>query len=436
MDTYEDLRLIGNNNGVACIFSDGSYNSAAFSLPASVQVSCVRSGPTGILIGANFGYQGVLILWDGNSLRAKTPWKYTQGQILSIDRYGENWIVKTQREVLITNGITVKQLLGVFDDPLAFKNYDNNDLSRQQLTVVNNTLLITISGHTSIQSYEYGKMKPGLYLYNLATRTWNYMVAPTQSTINLFMGAILADVNFDNRILVAYRDVTGGVNYIAQLTNTPPTKAQYVSEEIGLGRIHYQRMFFGPTDKTAEAVILNLGVLNSMTDPATLTFNVALKIYNFKRQLWGHAVTNTALSGHTNQVQIDGTSANNYKAQEGDEVTILHGVNAGGIYHITTIANQGSNHETWTLNGSAPLDYEDGISLQVQPFILVSEQTFSGLSSLKNLFFSVDSIVGKQFLCKFVFGAIGTNLAIELQTSYFVFDDIGQDQFSDIQDDL
>ena len=331
-------------------------------------MSAIRSGPTGILIGANFGYQGALILWDGNSIGAKVPWKWVQGQILSIALYGENWIVKTQRQVLITNGTTITELFGVFDDPLAFRNYDNEDLSRQQLLVINNTLIFTISGHTSIQSYEYGKMKPGLYLYNLATHLWNYIPVPTQSTINIFTGAVFADVDFNNRILFGYRDVTAGKNFIAQLINTPASKAQWVSEAVGLGHIKYTKGLLGPTDKSAEAVILNLGVLNSITDPATLSFNVALKVYNFRRQLWGHAVTNAQIAG-LNQVQIDGTSADNYDAQVGDEVTLLNGINAGEIGHITGIANKGLSNETWMLDATAPSETEEGISLQVQPFV-------------------------------------------------------------------
>src|ERR1019366_8867904 len=101
-------------------------------------------------MGANLGYQGAIILWDGNALRAKTPWKWTKGQILAIDKYGENWIVKTQREVIVTNGITIKQLFGVFDDPLSSKGYDNSNMLPQQLTVINNTLIFAITSHSAI----------------------------------------------------------------------------------------------------------------------------------------------------------------------------------------------------------------------------------------------------------------------------------------------
>jgi hypothetical protein len=196
---------------------------------------------------------------------------------------------------------------------------------------------------------------------------------------------------------------------------------------IGIGRPHYQRTFFGPTDKTAEAVVMNLGVLNSVTDPATLSVSVALKIYNFKRQLWGHATTNASLSNHA-QLQVDGTSSSNYDAQVGDEVTVLNGVNAGAVAHITAVANDAASNETWTLDTSLTGQTENNVQLQVQPFVLVKKQTFTSLVSLKNFFWSVNSIKGKQFLTKFVIDGMGANLAVEMQTSYFVFDDIGYDQ--------
>ena len=82
MDTYEDLRIIANVTAVAVIDSGGTLNSSAFTLPSGMTVVAVKSGPTGVLIGANFGYQAVIILWDANALRAKTPWKWTKGQVI------------------------------------------------------------------------------------------------------------------------------------------------------------------------------------------------------------------------------------------------------------------------------------------------------------------------------------------------------------------
>jgi hypothetical protein len=120
MDTFEDLRIIGNVSNVAVLFSDGTWSPTAFTLPSKMSIAALRSGPTGILIGANFGYQGALILWDGNAIRSKTSWKWVKGQILSIEKFGENWLVKTQRETFVTNGYTIKPLFSVLNDPFSF----------------------------------------------------------------------------------------------------------------------------------------------------------------------------------------------------------------------------------------------------------------------------------------------------------------------------
>jgi hypothetical protein len=271
-------------------------------------------------------------------------------------------------------------------------------------------------------------MKPGIYLYHLSSHSWDYIPIGTGNTINPAINSIFADINFNNRILIGYRDPTLGVNYIAALVNTPATRAVYVSEVLGIGRPHYQRVFFGPTDKSAEAVVLNLGVLNSITDPATETFNVALKIYDFKRQLWGKSQTNASITGD-NKLQVDGSSSSNYKAQAGDEVTVLDGLNAGQIAHISSIANPGTNTETWTLDTTFPNQTENAIHLNVQPFKLVEKKVFTSLSQLKRIFFSIkDSNRASQFLLKFVIDGLGTNLQLEMQTSYFIFDDLGYDQ--------
>ena len=242
------------------------------------------------------------------------------------------------------------------------------------------------------------------------------------------MYSAFADVNFKNRILIGYQDQKLGVNYIAELESGAPSMATFVSETIGVGRVHYQRLFFGPTDKIAEAVILNLGMLSSIVDPATVTFNCALKIYDFKRQLWGRQLTNHAAAAG-NLIRVDGTNTAFSKAQVGDEVTVLDGVNAGQVAHITSIANGGTNTETWTLDTTFANDTETNINLNVQPWKFIEKKTFTSLSQLKTVYFNVQtSIKAKQFLVKAVFSNIGANLQLELQTSYFVFDDIGYDQ--------
>jgi len=416
MTWYEDLVLVVDGYNVDCLFSDGTWSNTAFSLPTQMNITAIKSGPTGILIGANLNNQGAIILWDGNALRSKVPWKWTAGQILAIDTYGENWIVKTQREALITNGTTISEMFGVFDDPLSFNNYDNSNVLPQQMALVNDVLIFCITSQSGNVA-QYGKMKPGVYLYSLSRKGWSYLPVGSGATFNVRVNALYVDTT-NNRIVVGYS--AGGVNYVSAFIPQGPTRAQFISEELGLGRIKYQRTFFGPTDKTLEAVVLNLGILNSMTQAQSLSFSASVKVYNFKRQLWGHAVT----SGQLTNMTVTGT----YNAQVGDEVTILEGNNAGSIGHITVIANNGASNETWTLDTTFANQTAEGINVQVQPFTLVKRQTFTNLSELKNVFFSVNSIKGKQFLIKVVLDGIEPTLNLELLMCYWVFNDLGYTQ--------
>ena len=264
----------------------------------------------------------------------------------------------------------------------------------------------------------------------MSSGAWDYVPLGTGNMIHVDVYSVIADVNYNNRILIGYRDLTLGVNYIATLLIGTPPRAIYVSEVLGEGRPHGSRTYLGPTEKVAENLLLNLSILNSITDPATKTFNVALKLYNFKRQLWGAQVTNAALgSSHKNQVRVNGSNTAFSIAETGDEVTILDGVNAGQIAHIETITSGGTSTETWTLDTTFANATESGIHLSVQPFKFIKKFTYTALPELKTIFFDIkQSVRGKQFLAKLVIDGLGTNLQIELHPSYFIFDDLGYDQ--------
>jgi hypothetical protein len=434
LDIFENLIVFGNKNSLGIIdtANSDSMNTSAFTLPSNMTVDALKAGPTGVLIGANLGYRSAIILWDTISPRSKTSWKWLKGNILSIDAYGESWIVRTTRELINPNGYTVKQLFPVFDDPLSFKNYANPDTLPQQMAIVNDILIFAITRQASTQSFEFARMKPGIYLYHLSTKAWDFIPMPTQNTITVDVYAIFVDAQWNNRIVVAYSDAQLGKSYVAALVPQAGTRAVYVSEVLGLGHPHYQRVYFGPTDKIAEAAVLNLNILNSAAMPITQTFNVALKVYDFKRPLWGSAVTTQLCP--TNQLIVDGTDTTRSQStlgqvQVGDEITILNGVNAGFVAHITQIQNAGTSTEAWTLDTSTSVGTESGVLVNVQPFQLIGKKTFTALSKLKNIFFNTGgSPKGKQFLLKAVIDNLGANLQIEMQVSYFVFDDIGYDQ--------
>jgi hypothetical protein len=415
MDTYEDSVIVGNKSSAALLASDDSWNTNAFTLPSGFTLDTLKSGVNGILMGANVGYQGVLILWNLTTDRAIAPWKWVKGNVLAIERYGSAWIVLTQREVLLTDGYNVKRLFGFLDDTMAFNGFDTSVLP-QRMTVVGDTVVLLNTARSPSMSYEFGRMKPGVYLIDISSGYWNFIPVSTLNTKSIDLYSAFADNSPDQRILLGYRDNILSKGYIANLSNTGPSVAQFVSEELGEGS----------TQKVAEAVVLNLGLQSAVVDPATLTFNVAVKVYNFKRQLWGRQQTN-AVSSSADKIRIDGTNANNYRAQVGDEVTVLEGPNAGQVRHITSIANQGALNETWTLDSALPNTTGNGIFLNVQPFKLVEKKTFSVLTELKSLYFDVkNKTKGKKYLVKVVIDGM-TNTQLELQESLFVYNDLGYD---------
>ena len=68
------------------------------------------------------------------------------------------------------------------------------------------------------------------------------------------------------------------------------------------------------------------------------------------------------------------------------------------------------------------------MNIQAQPFILIKRQSFTTLTELKNIFFSGNSFKGKQFLVKVVIDGIPSNLFLQMQTSYAVWNDLGYNQ--------
>src|SRR5207248_2925051 len=122
-DTYEGGVYIMNNNAVAYLASDDSWNASAFTAPTNFEGRSIRSGRNGLLLGFNFGFQGVLMLWDAIADRAIAPWIWVNGTVLSIDAYQGNWLVLTSKEILLTNGYTVEKLYDSIDNPLNLSGY-------------------------------------------------------------------------------------------------------------------------------------------------------------------------------------------------------------------------------------------------------------------------------------------------------------------------
>ena len=169
---------------------------------------------------------------------------------------------------------------------------------------------------------------------------------------------------------------------------------------------------------------LDLGINLQEIVTVDLTFDVYVKIYNYRRQLFAYALTN-AISASANQVQVDGTIAQYNIARVGDEVTVLEGQNAGQIRHITSISGQNTSAEIWTLDSAFSNTTESTILLSISAFQLVRKHTVTNVSELNELFFNVkNKIKGKHYLVKVLFDNVQAYSVPELHSLYFIYDEL------------
>ncbi|HSY52456.1 MAG TPA: hypothetical protein VLC46_26885 [Thermoanaerobaculia bacterium] len=402
-DTYEDMVIFGNKDAVGLIDNADNMNLVGLNLPIGMTVDCLKAGKTGILIGANLGNRGVLMLWNTQTDRSLAPWYWASGKIQSIERVDNGWIVVTQKQILLTTGYATRELFPILDDPMGYSNYV---VAPQGTLVVNNKLFILN------QSNGYTRLRSGLYIFDLSTTLNEFVPVSTQNVTTVIPNAIYAAKTTTQEIFLGYRDSFFSKNYIGSLVVSGGTIAQYYPEILA----------DTPEEKVASAVILNLGLGTVLSSVQNLSFNIAVKLYNFKRPLWGVNVTNA--TDLVTTLRVDGTNASLTRPQIGDEVTILEGLNAGLSRHVTAIAFQGALNETWTLDSALPNVTETSVHLSIQPFVLVERKLITSAANLPEMFFNVkNSYKGKKFLAKVVIDSASTQL--EIHRSEFFYDDLG-----------
>jgi hypothetical protein len=411
MDTYEDWVVIGNKNQVALLnITDDSFNANALNLPSGFNIRCLKSGKNGVLIGANFNNRGALILWDAFSIRSIAPWIWRNKTIQSIVPIDDGWIVFTQDEILLTNGYSIQPLVSELPDYLLNDNSIINSMIPQGAEVRGNKLMFWGTGS------RFNRQKAGIYILDLATKLFEFVPVSNGVTNGVTGGAILSDTVAATR--VSYNTALPTTKFVGRLANTSPSQAVLITELLGQG----------DNEKVAEGVKLTYGVSPSQITTPNMTFNVSVKVCNARRNIFGRGLTMTS-SSSAGILKIDGSiaTANGInKAQVGDEVTILDGVNAGQVRHITAIGNPGTNTETWTLDSVLPNLTESGVSLNVSPFRLARTYTLSNLSELSELYFDIqDRMKGKKFFVKILLENLSSGFMPELKGGQFIFNDLG-----------
>lgn len=415
METYLDWVLIGRGQYIGLLnITDDSINAEGFTLPSGFNVRAIKSNSHGVLIGANFGNRGVIFLWDAQSDRSISEWIWFDHTIQSICRSGNEWIVTTLKEQFITNGYTVLQKLPTFPDALMqsqnFRCAPAGTLAINNLLITANTVIDTVSSYT--------RRKTGVYLLDLTTGLYLFVPVSSGNQAELTMGGLFQDSAA--KTYVSYSSTLTSAKFIAELKNETPAYAWVVAGPFG----------DGVNSKVAEGVKVELTPgSNAQSLFQVSGFDIAVKVYNFRRQLWGAAVSN-ATAPATNKIAVNGSGAGFGNAMVGDEVTILSGANAGEVRHIIAIADQNTSSEVWTLDSALPNLTEDTAVINVQPFQLVkkfsiSNATATELAELKDLYFNAKNRVkGKRYLVKIVITNI-SNMSLGIGAVSFISKDLG-----------
>lgn len=384
--------LFGNKTSVGLIDSGDVMNLTAFTVPSSMTIECLKSGKNGILIGANLGNRGVLMLWNTQTDRSIAPWIWLNGKVQSIERTDTGWIVVTQKEILLTTGYSTRKLFPVIDDPLGYSNYN---VARNGVVVVNNKALILNQGNG------YSRLRCGVYVFDLSTTLFEFVPVSTQNTVSAAPLAAYAAKTSTQEVFIGYHDNFLNKNYIGSFVVSGGTMAHYYTEILA----------DSAEEKSTEAVVLNMGLGAVLSTVQDISATIAVKLFNFKRALWGVNITNAI--GTTTTLRIDGTLTSLARASAGDEVTILEGLNAGLSRHVTNITNPGASNETWTLDAPLPNATETSVHLSVQPLVLIERKTITSVSQLPELYFNAkDKCAGKKFLVKVVIESASAQLEL------------------------
>ena len=151
---------------------------------------------------------------------------------------------------------------------------------------------------------------------------------------------------------------------------------------------------------------------------------MAVKVCNCKRPYWGYGLTNATAAGN-DQLPCDGTRSGYNQVQLGDEITIMEGANAGQVRHVTNIANSGLSSQIIQLDSALPNLTESSVHFNITPFKLLSKQTLTSLTQLRDLWFTVkNSFQGKMFLVKIVIDGINV-VAPEIRSTTLIYNDLG-----------
>jgi len=160
------------------------------------------------------------------------------------------------------------------------------------------------------------RLRAGLWILDLTTKLWEFVPVASGATFRVNMRAVFADSMF--RIHVAWQTQLDSQYHLGYLNNSLPSRAELILAPVGQGN----------NQKTAIGAHPTLAVSSLFSASLPITVNVAVKVYNFKRNLWNTAQQKVIATDY-NKITVDGTTSSVNNAEVGDEVTVCEGPTPG-----------------------------------------------------------------------------------------------------------
>lgn len=379
--------FIGNGNYIAKLNNDESTFDNDFTrLTRFAQFRCMARNNAYILIGADKYSAGVLLLWNGTTQNKYLSELTLPYNIKSIKPYGAGWIVVAGSTLYYTDGYSVKELSVVPDTD----GDTDLTLSPNGMAVINEKVILNIGSGFSNRS------RPGAHIYDLQNDAWSYSPFMDINARKCFSGTWAGLTAWiANKLIISYK-TDGEKNTLGEIDIDGSSMSQLI-------------FYFSPSAKTViNRIELILGRdLRDYINEA-LNATATLAIANGNAQLWSQIQTNAAATA-ANEIKVDG-SLSTHAGEVGNMVRILGGTTASGqIAFISSIANAGTNTETWTLDRNLSGNVAGGINIQVMPFRKMGEYALTA-KTLKNPYVFDKGIEGADFFVLVHIG--GSNIEI------------------------
>lgn len=401
MFNFEGNTYIINDNYLDLIDSSlmtGSatgYNDLFIRFHASFIGECAAVNGNKVLVGCNFASRGKLHLWSGYL----ADWDYKLDipeEVRSVIAFKEGWIVIGSRgTIYFTNGYSL-----IILDRLPDISSDNGiNTSINGLQIIGDDLFLLVSvGISTANDNE--RNKSGLWRFAVAKKNWSFYSLP-QATGDSISASTPGCLYYDATRPQLY------AGYQVNSANSSISNPYFIStfQQISSNNALLYDLVDFSSESNVKRVILEIEPLaryGSITSPNTVVVQAAFS--KFDDTPWKYIDTR-ATSAAANILEVSGGTL---RSDTGQAVLPLEGLNAMTMGFISSIANEDSSNEAWTLDQSLNAVTQISTTINFPPLYKSESKTItlSNTSTFEPLIFEnipTQAQYGRKFAFLFHF---------------------------------